>query len=73
MSPALGHVLAELGLATRDLSAVSPVQSLHRNPLHWGCWFMHEPLESALAADTHLPPLSSPPPCHEVPQREAAA
>lgn len=43
MSPAFGHVLAELGLATGDLGALCPVQSLHRTPSHWGCWFMHEP------------------------------
>lgn len=71
MSPAPGHVLAERGLATRDLGALSPVQSLHHAPLHWGHWFMLEPMGSAPAADTH--PHSSPPPCHEVPQREAAA
>lgn len=64
MSPALGHVLAELGMATGDLSALSPVQSLHRTPLHWGCWFMHE----LKFPGSRRPPFSSPPSFYRVPQ-----
>lgn len=42
------------GVGSRDLRALSPVQ--------WEHWFMQEPLESALAADTH--PLPFPLPHH---------
>lgn len=68
-----GYVLAKLGLAIGDRGDLSLLQSLHHTLLQRGYRFMQEPLESAPAADIRPPPLPSPPPRHEVPQREAAA
>lgn len=47
------------GAGSRDLSVLSPVQ--------WEHWLMQEPLESALAADTH--PLPFPLPHHATKHR----
>lgn len=58
-APTLRQILAELGAGSRDLSVLSHVQGEH--------WLMQEPLESALAADTH--PLPFPLPHHATKHR----
>lgn len=60
MSRALGHILAELGLATRDLSALSPVQSLHHTALQGGTGSCTSPWKMAWQQSPVLLPFPLP-------------